>query len=81
MIAALPACLLGAGATTFAAGSARPRDISLKPLGLMLPAADLGQATGFGGARDGGRMMEQVMLSSDRTCGDGSTRAKARLLR
>lgn len=39
MIAALPACLLGAGATTFAAGTARPRDISLKPLGLMLLGA------------------------------------------
>lgn len=41
MIAALPACLLGAGATTFAAGSARPRDVSLKPLGLMLLGAAL----------------------------------------
>ena len=41
----------------------------------MLPAADLGQATGFGGARDGGWMMKHVMPSVDQTSGKGSERA------
>lgn len=39
MIAATPVCLLGAGTVTFAAGTTRPRDLSLKPLGLALIGA------------------------------------------
>jgi conjugal transfer pilus assembly protein TraK len=44
MIATTPACLLGAGAATFAAGTSRPRDINLKPLGLALIGAAIALA-------------------------------------
>lgn len=44
MIAVTPACLLGAGAATFAAGTSRPRDISLKPFGMALIGAAIALA-------------------------------------
>ncbi|MFV1919643.1 type-F conjugative transfer system secretin TraK [Sphingomonas sp. MJ1 (PH-R8)] len=44
MIATTPACLLGAGAMTLAAGTSRPRDISLRPLGLALIGAAIALA-------------------------------------
>jgi conjugal transfer pilus assembly protein TraK len=44
MIATTPACLLGAGAVTLAAGTSRPRDISLKPLGMALIGAAIALA-------------------------------------